>query len=120
MIKKGYFFILLLSILSLIISFKFGLDTSTGRENDFKATWMYIYDLNSDLSNLYSKRMGIDYNNLLHYPLHYLIISRFDFFVENKESFLKIFLYGTIFLIGPLCLIKPSKVSIVRFNPENL
>ena len=90
MIKKGYFFVILLSVLSLIISFKFGIDTSIGPKNDFYTTWVFIQDLNSDLSILFTKRMGVDYA-LLHYPLHYLIVSRFDFFVENKESFLKIF-----------------------------
>ena len=37
-----------------------------------------------------------------------------------KKSFFKIDLYGLIFLTGPLCFIKPSNVSSVRFKPLNL
>jgi len=118
MIKKGYFFVLLLSILSLIISFKFGLDTATGPQIDFNATWLYVYDLNSDLSNLYSKRMGIDYNKHLHYPLHYLIISRFDFFVENKESFLKIFFLISLFI--PVVFYKCLVLKFENIEKKNL
>ena len=86
MTKKGHIIVLLLSIFSLVVSFIFDLDTSIGPQDDFNSTWKFIHDLNSDLSILYTKKMGTDYL-LLHYPLHYLIVSRFNFFIEITKIF---------------------------------
>ena len=68
-----------------------------GSYKDFISVWKYIIELNSDFSVLYNKKLGID-NTLLHYPLHYLLVSRFDIFIQNKEFFLKTFFIISIFL----------------------
>ena len=125
MIKKNYIIVLFFLILSLFISFFFKLDSAGGMQEDLVVTWRFITDLNSDLSLIYT--FGMDYENDLareaainlmgglpypvHYPLHSLIVSRFDFFVENKNLFLK-----TFFLISLFIPIVFYKCLVLRFE----
>ena len=97
MIKKSYILVPFFLIVGLSIGFFFKIDPAGGSYKDFISVWKYIIELNSDFSVLYNKKLGVD-NTLLHYPLHYLLVSRFDIFIQNKEFFLKTFFIISIFL----------------------
>ena len=91
MIKKSFFFVPFFLICSLFISFFLELDSAGGSQEDFISSWKYISDLSHDLSILNTQEEDLIGGYSLHFPLHYLIISRLNFFLENQDFFLRTF-----------------------------
>ena len=100
MIKKSFFFVPFFLICSLFISFFLELDSAGGSQEDFISSWKYISDLNHDLSILNTQEQYPSPTSgySLHFPLHYLIISRLNFFLENQDFFLRTFFLISLFI----------------------
>ena len=88
----------IVSILTLFLSFIFKFDISNGGSSSDLAThWTFIQKLNLDIKNLYLLESGKDYK-LLHFPLHHIIFSRFDFIAQSLENYLLTFFIISLFL----------------------
>ena len=86
-------------LLTLIFSFFLKFDISNGGSSrDLFYHWKYIVALNQDVSIL----LGYDhsYKNGFsqHYPLHHLIISRFDFLSTNQEHYINFYFIFSLLL----------------------
>ena len=86
-------------LLTLIFSFFLKFDISNGGSSrDLFYHWKYIVALNQDVSIL------LDYNHSFkngysqHYPLHHLIISRFDFLSTKQEHYINFYFIFSLFL----------------------
>ena len=67
-------------LLTLIFSFFLKFDISNGGSSrDLFYHWRYIVALNQDVSILFEYDHSYKNGFSQHYPLHHLIISRFDF-----------------------------------------
>ena len=96
---KALYIYIPIILLTLIISFFLRFDISNGgSSSDLYYHWIYIVALNQDISIL------LDYNHTTingfsqHYPLHHLIISRFDFLSTTQENYLNFYFIFSVFL----------------------
>ena len=93
-------FLILLVFFTLVGSFVFKFDISGGgASNDIITHWYFIQKLNANINNLLILEAGKDYK-LLNFPLHHIIISRFDLLSSSIENYLNF--YFIISLILPL------------------
>lgn len=85
------FILIIITFSTLVFSFIFKFDISGGgSSSDIYTHWDFIKKLNLDLNNLFLMKSGEDYK-LLHFPLHHIFFSQFDFFSENLENYLSFF-----------------------------
>ena len=96
---KALYIYIPIILLTLIISFFLRFDISNGgSSSDLYYHWIYIVALNQDISIL------LDYNHTTingfsqHYPLHHIIISRFDFLSTKQENYLNSYFIFSVFL----------------------
>ncbi len=86
-------------LLTLIVSFLLKFDISNGGSSrDFFYHWKYIVALNQDLSILFEYNHSSERAYSQHYPLHHLIISRFDFLSTNQKNYLDFYFIFSLFL----------------------
>ena len=77
-------------LLTLLISFLLKFDISNGGSSrDLFYHWKYIVALNEDMSILLEYNHSYKYAFAQHYPLHHIIVSRFDFKQIRKPSLFK-------------------------------
>ena len=93
-----------LNILVLIVfstlagSVIFNFDISGGGASSDVAThWYLIQKLNTNLNNLFILEAGKDYR-LLNFPLHHIIISRFDILSNSVENYLNFYFIFSLIL----------------------
>ena len=93
-----------LNILVLIVfstlagSVIFNFDISGGGASSDVAThWYLIQKLNTNLNNLFILEAGKDYR-LLNFPLHHIIISRFDLLSNSVENYLNFYFIFSLIL----------------------
>ena len=95
---KNIHIITIISLGTLFISFFLRFDISGGgASSDIATHWRYIQILNKDINNLFFLKAGEDYR-LLHFPLHHLIFSRFDFISNSIETYYLIFFIFSLIL----------------------
>ena len=95
---KSIHILAIISLGTLFISFFLRFDISAGgASSDIASHWRYIQILNKDINNLFFLKAGEDYR-LLHFPLHHLIFSRFDFIANSIETYYLIFFIFSLFL----------------------
>ena len=84
--------------ITIIYSFIKKFDISGGGASaDLLSHWTYILLLNENIYNLFTLKAGDDYR-LLHFPLHHLIFSRFDFLINNQKLYLSFFFFFSLLL----------------------
>ena len=92
------FILVLFSSLTIILSFIFNFDISNGGSSaDINTHWNYLKLLNQNLNNLITLKAGIDYK-LLHFPLHHIIFSRFDFLMLSLNNYINFFFFFSLLL----------------------
>ena len=95
---KNVHILAIISLGTLFISFFLRFDISGGgASSDIATHWRYIQILNKDINNLFFLKAGEDYR-LLHFPLHHLIFSRFDFISNSIETYYLIFFIFSLIL----------------------
>ena len=88
-----------LILLTLTISFFLMFDISNGgASRDLYYHWRYIVALNQDLGILLEYNHTQNHAFSQHYPLHHLIISRFDFLITKQENYLNLYFIFSILL----------------------
>ena len=86
-------------LLTLIFSFFLKFDISNGGSSrDLFYHWRYIVALNQDVSILFEYDHSYKNGFSQHYPLHHLIISRFDFLTTKQEHYLNFYFIFSLFL----------------------
>ena len=86
-------------LLILIVSFLLKFDISNGGSSrDFFYHWEYIVALNKDLSILFEYNHSSERGFSQHYPLHHLVISRFDFLLTKQEYYLNSYFIFSLLL----------------------
>ena len=86
-------------LLTLIVSFLLKFDISNGGSSrDFFYHWEYIVALNKDLSILFEYNHSSERGFSQHYPLHHLVISRFDFLLTKQEYYLNSYFIFSLLL----------------------
>ena len=65
---------------------------------DFFYHWEYIVALNKDLSILFEYNHSSERGFSQHYPLHHLVISRFDFLLTKQEYYLNSYFIFSLLL----------------------
>ena len=86
-------------LLTLIASFILKFDISNGGSSrDLFYHWEYIVALNKDLSILFEYNHSSERGFSQHYPLHHLVISRFDFLSTKQEYYLNFYFIFSLFL----------------------
>ena len=75
----------------------YGIQTKNGGVvSDLATHWNYIVFLKEDFSNIINLTLGVD-TNLINYPLHHLIFSKF-FFIDSLNNYLLTILMISFFL----------------------
>ena len=96
--KIQYFYIFII-FLSLIISFFLKIDISNGgASRDLSYHWKYILALNDNLKILLETNHQQKNAYPFHFPLHHIIISRFDYLVSNLENYINFYFAISLFL----------------------
>jgi hypothetical protein len=86
-------------LLTLIVSFFLKFDISNGGSSrDFFYHWEYIVALNKDISILFEYNHSSERAFSQHYPLHHLVISRFDFLSTNPKFYLNFYFIFSLLL----------------------
>ena len=86
-------------LLTLIFSFILKFDISNGGSSrDLFYHWRYIVALNQDIGILLDYDHSYKNGFSQHYPLHHLIISRFDFLSTNQENYINFYFVFSLFL----------------------
>ena len=129
--NKIQFFYISIIFLSLLFSFFLKIDISNGGSSgDLSYHWKYILALNDNLKILLETDHQHKYGYPFHFPLHHIIISRFDYLVSNLENYINFYFVISLFLpcLFYLCLqnrfpeIQTSKkiflASIIYFLPK--
>jgi hypothetical protein len=129
--NKIQFFYISIIFLSLLFSFFLKIDISNGGSSgDLSYHWKYILALNDNLKILLETDHQHKYGYPFHFPLHHIIISRFDYLVSNLENYINFYFVISLFLpcLFYLCLqnrfpeIQTSKkiflASIIYFLPN--
>ena len=86
----GKFFFLILS-LSLLVGFYFNEDVSGGSTADFYGTWGYVLALKENYFIGYVE--GAQKNWTMHFPLHYIILSKLNFIITDRYLLRLFFLH---------------------------
>ena len=89
----GKFFFLIFS-LSLLVGFYFNEDVSGGSTVDFYRTWDYVLALKEN----YFIGWVEDAHWSLHFPLHYIILSKLNFIITDRYLLRLFFCFVSIFL----------------------
>ena len=96
--KIQYFYIFII-FLSLIFSFFLKIDISNGgASRDLSYHWKYILALNDNLKILLETNHQQKNAYPFHFPLHHIIISRFDYLVSNLENYINFYFAISLFL----------------------
>ena len=96
--KIQYFYIFVI-FTSLVLSFFFKIDISSGgASGDLFYHWKYILGLNDNLKILFEENHVLKYGYPFHLPLHHIIISRFDYLVNNLENYINFYFIISLFL----------------------
>ena len=96
--KASYTYIAIF-FFTLIFSFFLKFDISNGgSSSDLFYHWRYILALKEDISILFEYNHTFKNGYPQHYPLHHLIISRFDFLLIKKEYYLNFYFILSLFL----------------------
>ena len=96
--KASYTYIAIF-FFTLIFSFFLKFDISNGgSSSDLSYHWKYILALKEDISILFEYNHTYKNGYPQHYPLHHLIISRFDFLLIKKEYYLNFYFILSLFL----------------------
>ena len=96
--KASYIYIAIF-FFTLIFSFFLKFDISNGgSSSDLFYHWRYILALKEDISILFEYNHTFKNGYPQHYPLHHLIISRFDFLLIKKEHYLNFYFILSLFL----------------------
>ena len=86
-------------LLTLIFSFIFKFDISNGGSSrDLYYHWNYIEALRDDISILLEFNHSYRRTFSQHYPLHHIIISRFDFLSTDQENYLNFYFLFSLIL----------------------
>ena len=103
----GYFFFIILC-LSLFIGFLFNEDASGGgNSKDFFMTWPYVEEL--------KKNIFINPSEwTVHFPLHYILLSKLNIFINNKDVLRFFFTCISIFI--PLIFYECLKIKFKSIN----
>jgi len=104
----GYFFFIILCF-SLFLGFLFNEDASGGgTSKDFFLTWPYVQELKKSIFIIPSKWT-------VHFPLHYILLSKLNIFISNKDT-LRLF-FTCISVLIPIIFYKCLKI---KFKGKNL
>ena len=99
MITKKLYIYLLIFLFTLIFSFLLDFDISNGgASRDLHYHWKYIINLNQDISILLKQDHSYKNGFTQHYPLHHIIISRFDFLSTNVKTYLNFYFLFSLHL----------------------
>ena len=99
MITKKLYIYLLIILFTLIFSFLLDFDISNGgASRDLHYHWKYIINLNQDISILLKQDHSYKNGFTQHYPLHHIIISRFDFLSTNVKTYLNFYFLFSLHL----------------------
>ena len=97
--NKIQFFYISIIFLSLLFSFFLKIDISNGGSSgDLSYHWKYILALNDNLKILLETDHQHKYGYPFHFPLHHIIISRFDYLVSNLENYINFYFVISLFL----------------------
>ena len=103
----GYFFFIILC-LSLFIGFFFNEDASGGgNSKDFFMTWPYVEALKKNIFLISSEWT-------VHFPLHYILLSKLNIFINDKDNVRFFFTCISIFI--PLIFYKCLKIKFKKVN----
>ena len=103
----GYFFFIILC-LSLFIGFFFNEDASGGgNSKDFFMTWAYVEQLKKNIFLIPSEWT-------VHFPLHYILLSKLNIFINDKNDLRFFFTCISIFI--PLIFYKCLKIKFKKIN----
>jgi len=93
---SSFLFLIIFSLGTLIISFNYEFDISGGgASSDINTHWKYIQILNLEINNLVT--FGVEYK-LTNFPLHHVLVSRFDFLSSDLKTYLNFFFYFSLTL----------------------
>jgi len=97
--KTQYTYIFII-LFTLFFSFLFKIDISNGGSaRDIYFHWNYILALKSGLGILIQKGFFVSVMEVPHqYPLHHIIVSRFNFLTNDLESYLNFYFIFSLFL----------------------
>ena len=95
-IQSIYIFIF---FFSLIFSFIFKIDISNGGSSrDLYYHWEYIKALNENLKIILENNHHVNNTYPQHFPLHHIIVSRFDYLIIDQKNYLNFFFIFSLFL----------------------
>ena len=84
---------------TLLFSFFYEIDISSGgASKDLKYHWNYILGLNENLKILLEYNHNFKYQYPQHFPLHHILISRFDYLSTNLNIYLNFYFILSLFL----------------------
>ena len=96
--KISYIYVLIF-LSTLILSFFFKFDISNGgSSSDLLYHWNYILAIKEDIRILLEFNHSVKNAYSQHYPLHHLIISRFDFLTNKQENYLNFYFIFSLLL----------------------
>ena len=96
--KKLYIYLPII-LFTLIFTFFFDFDISNGgASRDLYYHWEYIIALNQDIGILLERDHSYKNGFSQHYPLHHIIVSRFDFLSTNVKTYLNFYFFFSLFL----------------------